>query len=59
MVGVGNLEPRLIAVGSAVGGFLAKGYDYAAPFPVGGIIMTAKIAAGARSVIRHAASAGV
>lgn len=48
-----------IAVGSAIGGFIAKGYDYAAPFLVGGIIMTATIAAGARSVIRHAASAGV
>ena len=48
-----------IAVGSAIGGFIAKGYDYAAPFLVGGIIMTATIAAGARSVIRHATSAGV
>lgn len=48
-----------IAVGAAIGGFIAKGYDYAAPFLVGGIIMTATIAAGARNVIRHAASAGV
>lgn len=48
-----------IAVGSAIGGFIAKGYDYAAPFLVGGIIMTATIVVGARSVVRHASAAGV
>lgn len=48
-----------IAVGSAIGGFVAKSYDYAAPFLVGGVIMTATIAVGARSVVRHASTAGV
>jgi MFS family permease len=48
-----------IAVGSAIGGFIAKGYDYAAPFLVGGIIMTTTIVVGARSVVRHASAAGV
>jgi hypothetical protein len=48
-----------IAVGSAIGGFIAKGYDYAAPFLVGGVIMTVTIAIGARSVIRYATAARV
>ena len=48
-----------IAVGSAIGGFIAKGYDYAAPFLVGGIIMSLTILIGARTVVRHATAAGV
>ncbi len=48
-----------IAVGSAVGGFIAKGYDYAAPFLVGGVIMTVTIVVGARPLVRHATVAGV
>jgi predicted MFS family arabinose efflux permease len=48
-----------IAVGSGIGGFIAKGYDYAAPFLVGGVVMTAAIVVGARGIVRHAAAAGV
>lgn len=48
-----------IAVGSGIGGFIAKGYDYAAPFLVGGVIMTVAIVVGARGIVRHAAAAGV
>lgn len=48
-----------IAVGSAIGGFIAKGYDYAAPFTVGGVIMIAALLVGARPVVRHAAALGV
>ena len=48
-----------IAVGSAIGGFIAKGYDYAAPFTVGGVIMVVTLVVGARPVVRHAAALGV
>lgn len=48
-----------IAVGSAIGGFIAKGYDYAAPFTVGGIIMLLALAIGARPIAFHAARLGV
>ena len=45
-----------IAVGSAIGGFIAKGYDYAAPFLVGGFVMVVAILLGAPLVSRHAAT---
>ena len=48
-----------IAVGSAIGGFIANGYDYAAPFTVGGIIMICALVMGARPIVRHAAALGV
>lgn len=48
-----------IAVGSAIGGFIAKGYDYAAPFTVGGVIMVVTLVVGARPVVHHAAVLGV
>lgn len=48
-----------IAVGSAIGGFIAKSYDYAAPFTVGGIIMITALAVGARPVVRHATALGL
>ncbi|MBU6241647.1 MAG: MFS transporter [Acidobacteria bacterium] len=43
-----------IAVGSAVGGFIAKSHGYAAPFLVGGVIVFAAISVGAPLVARHA-----
>lgn len=43
-----------IAVGSAIGGFIAKGYDYAAPFTVGGVIMLVALVVGVRPIVRHA-----
>ena len=48
-----------IAVGSAIGGFIAKGYDYAAPFTVGGVIMIVALVVGVRPIMRHAARLGV
>ena len=48
-----------IAVGAAVGGFIAKGFDYAMPFTVGGVIMIVALAVGGRPVVRHAAALGV
>lgn len=45
-----------IAVGSAIGGFVAKGYDYAAPFLVGGVVMVVAVLLGAPLVSRHATS---
>lgn len=48
-----------ITVGSAIGGFIAKEFDYAAPFTVGGIIMTVALLVGTRPIVRHAAVAGV
>ena len=44
-----------IAVGSAIGGFIAKSYDYAAPFTVGGVIMIVALVVGVRPIMRHAA----
>lgn len=48
-----------IAVGAAIGGFIAKGYDYAAPFTVGGVIMVCALLFGTRPVLRYAAALGV
>ncbi len=48
-----------IAVGSAIGGFIAKSYDYAAPFTVGGVIMIVALVVGVRPIMRHAARLGV
>lgn len=48
-----------IAVGSAIGGFIAKGYDYAAPFSVGGVIMLVALVVGVRPIMRHGAQLGV
>ena len=48
-----------ITVGAGIGGFIAKGYDYAAPFLVGGVIMSATILVGARPVSLHARALGV
>lgn len=48
------LGTGFIAVGSLIGGFIANSHGYAAPFLVGGIIMAATLAIGARPVVRHA-----
>lgn len=48
------LGTGFIAVGSLIGGFIANSHGYAAPFLVGGIIMGATLAIGARPVVRHA-----
>lgn len=53
------LGTGFIAVGSLIGGFIANSHGYAAPFLVGGIIMTATLAVGARPVTRYARALSV